>query len=301
MPVSRKFLLYGVLLFASACTTPQKKFSLYDLKESIAADFELGNGTFAIAFKDLSNPANTIYINEDEVFHAASTMKTPVMIELFKQAREGKFSLDDSIAVRNEFKSIVDSSAYAMDISDDSGEALYSMIDKNSTIYHLMYEMITVSSNLATNILIELVGAPNVMATMQSMGANSIQVLRGVEDQKAYDLGLNNTTTARDLAIIMEKIATNEAGAPEDCAEMVKILKDQQFNDVIPAYLPKDVEVAHKTGWITGVHHDSAIVYLPDGRRYVLVLLSRNMKDMDKGTEMLARVSEKVYRFVTQL
>ena len=293
-------LLLAALLLTGACTPSSKNLSLYDLKQSIENDFRSSQGSFAIAFKDLDNPANTVYINETEVFHAASTMKTPVMIELFKQAREGKFSLTDSIPVKNEFRSIVDSSLYAMEIGDDSGESLYTMIGKNATINSLMYDMITVSSNLATNILIQVVGAPKVMTTMKSFGANDIQVLRGVEDQKAFDLGMNNTTTAKDLAIIMEKIALNEAGTPEDCAEMVRILKNQQFNDLIPLYLPEDVEVAHKTGWITGVHHDSAIVYLPGGRKYVLVLLSKNMDDMEKGTEMLARVSDRVYQFVTQ-
>ncbi len=294
------FLLLIVLVAFSGCQPKQEKQTLDELKESIAADFEANTGDYAIALKDLSNPENELYINEKETFHAASTMKTPVMIELFKQARAGKFSLSDSILVINEFKSIVDSSAYTMDIGVDSGEGLYSFIGKKLSIYDIMYEMITVSSNLATNILIEMVGAPNVMATMKSFGANDIQVLRGVEDQKAYDLGMNNTTTAKDLAIVMEMIATDKAGTSDDCAVMIDILKDQKFNEIIPAYLPEDVTVAHKTGSITRLHHDSGIVYLPDGRKYVLVLLSKNLNTIDEGTEVLARVSEKVYNYLNQ-
>jgi beta-lactamase class A len=293
-------LLLALVITLAACQPSSKKQTLDELKQSIAADFEANTGDYAIAFKDLSNPENELYINEKETFHAASTMKTPVMIELFNQARAGKFSLSDSILVINEFKSIVDSSAYVMDIGVDSGEGLYSFIGKKLTLYDIMYEMITVSSNLATNILIEMVGAPNVMATMKSFGANDIQVLRGVEDQKAYDLGMNNTTTAKDLAIVMEMIATDKAGTAEDCAAMIDILKDQKFNEIIPAYLPEDVTVAHKTGSISRLHHDSGIVYLPDGRKYVLVLLSKNLNTIDEGTEVLARVSEKVYNYLNQ-
>jgi beta-lactamase class A len=135
---------------------------------------------------------------------------------------------------------------------------------------------------------------------MKSFGANDIRVLRGVEDQKAYELGMNNTTTAGDLAIVMEAIATDKAGTPEDCAAMIKILKDQQFNEIIPAYLPDSVSVAHKTGSIAKLHHDSGIVYLPDGRKYVLVLLSGNLNTIEEGTEVLARVSEKVYKYLNQ-
>ena len=158
--------------------------------------------------------------------------------------------------------------------------------------------MITISSNLATNVLIELVGAKNVTATMRDLGAKKIEVVRGVEDQKAYDLGLSNSTTARDLMIIFQAIATNKAGSKADCKAMVDILKDQQFNEIIPYYLPKKVEVAHKTGAITGVHHDAGIVYLPNGKSYVLVVLSKNLEDFDRGTEQLAEISKNIYEYM---
>ena len=96
----------------------------------------------------------------------------------------------------------------------------------------------------------------------------------------------------------MKAIANNTAGTPEDCAAMIDILKEQQFNDMIPRYLPEDVSVAHKTGFISGIHHDAAIVYLPDDRAYVLVLLSKNLKDFDKGTEQLAEISKTVHDYM---
>lgn len=251
-----------------------------------------------MAFKGLSEKGNELYINEREKFHAASTMKTPVMVELYRQAAIGKFNLSDTINIRNEFRSIVDGSKYSLDIGDDSGEDLYQRIGENTTIYELMYDMITVSSNLATNILIELVGANAVTSTLRGFGANDIEVLRGVEDQKAYDLGLSNSTTAYDLMIILEKIADGSASSQQDCEEMIKILKAQKFNEIIPALLPDNVTVAHKTGVITALHHDSGIVYLPDGRSYVLVLLSKNLGDFDEGTTRLAEVSRMVYDYM---
>jgi beta-lactamase class A len=161
-----------------------------------------------------------------------------------------------------------------------------------------MYSMITISSNLATNVLIEMVDAKKTTATMRTLGATKIEVLRGVEDQKAYDLGLSNSTTANDLLVIMKAIANGSAGTKQDCEAMIAILKDQKWNDVIPKFLPKNVEVAHKTGSITGVHHDAAIVYVPNGKSYVLVLLSKNLKDFDKGTDQLAQISKSVYNFM---
>jgi beta-lactamase class A len=271
-----------------------QKFSIENLKLAIEAKLKTVEGEYAVAFKDLQT-GKTLFINEKENFHAASTMKTPVMIEVFEQAKEGKFRLTDSIFVKNGFKSIVDGSPYSMDIADDSGDGMYKMIGKKMTIYDLTYQMITVSSNLATNILIDLVDAKNANASMRKLGAKDIKVLRGVEDQKAFDKGLSNTTTAYDLMLIFEKIAQNKVIDKKSCEEMRKILFDQKFNEIIPEKLPKTVKVAHKTGSITGVQHDSGIVYLPDGRKYVLVVLSKKLKNVDAGVKILAEVSEMVY------
>lgn len=254
-------------------------------------------GDFAVAFKDLST-GDTLFINAEENFHAASTMKTPVMIELYRQASEGKFSLDDSIVIINEFSSIVDGSPYQMDIGDDSEDDLYSKIGSKITIRELNYQMITKSSNLATNILIDMLDATKVTATMQTLGANDIRVLRGVEDIKAFDLGMNNTTTAKDLMIIFEALANNELLTEAQNEEMLEVLSDQYFNEIIPAELPAEVIVAHKTGSITGVQHDSGLVTLPDGRRYVLVLLSKNLEDVDAGVQAMAQISREVYNYV---
>jgi len=277
---------------------PVDKIEKFRIK--IEEKFKTLEGNFAYAFIDLSDPDQVITINVDKKFHAASTMKVPVMIEIYKQAARGKFKLTDSILVKNEFKSIVDGSSYKMDIGDDSGEELYNQINRKASIYDLMYDMITVSSNLATNILIELVGAKSVTSTMRDLGANNIDVLRGVEDIKAYELGLSNSTTARDLMIIMKSIANYSAGSVEDSRQMIEILKDQQFNDMIPKYFPKNVEVAHKTGSITGVHHDAAIVYVPDGRSFVLIILSKNLQDFDKETDELAKIAKETLEFMLQ-
>lgn len=285
------------LLFACIALVSCKS-DLKQLEEKIQAQLKTQQGTFAVAFKDLST-GQTLLINEHESFHAASTMKTPVMIEVFKQAAEGRWKLSDSVKVINEFKSIVDGSPYSLSPDDDSEQNLYTLVGKKRTVYDLVYDMIIVSSNLATNIVIDYVDAQKVTQTMRDLGAPDIQVLRGVEDQKAYEQGLNNTTTAYDLLVIFEKLATGRAVSPEASEQMVNILLDQRFNDMIPAKLPKEVKVAHKTGFITGVHHDSGIVKLPDGRKYVLVLLSKNMTDMEAGTDSLAEVSKLIYDFVT--
>ena len=264
------------------------------LKQQIMEELSQQKGTFAVAFKDIQS-GKEILINEHQNFHAASTMKTPVMIEVYKQAAEGKFSLNDSITIKNQFKSIVDGSLYSLDSTNDSETEIYRHIGEKRTLYQLMYDMIIASSNLSTNLIIDLVGAKNVTQTMRELGAKDILILRGVEDQKAFDKGMNNTTTAFDLMLIFDKMAHGKVVNKKSSDAMIKILLDQTFNDIIPAGLPKDVKVAHKTGSITGVHHDSGIVFLPDGRKYVLVLLSKDLTDENAAVRSMAKVSSMIY------
>ncbi|MFC3809533.1 serine hydrolase [Lacihabitans lacunae] len=264
-----------------------------NLKNKISNLINAQEGDFAFSFYDL-NTKTTFGIHDKNEFHAASTMKTPVMIEVFKQIKEGNLKLEDSILIKNEFRSIVDKSPYKMDIGSDSDDVIYKKIGIKMSVYDLVYQMITVSSNLATNILIDIVDPKKVTQSMRDLGAMDIQVRRGVEDTKAFDLGLNNTTTAHDLMLIFKALANKEIG-DLDYDKMIGILADQKFNEIIPAKLPKNLKIAHKTGSITGVQHDSGIVFLPDGRSYVLIVLSKNLKDVEKGVDILSEISKMIY------
>ncbi len=273
--------------------------NLNNLKNKLEKEIQSAKGTFAVAFKEIGNDENEIIINGDEVFHAASTMKTAVMVEVFKQSILGKFLLEDSLEIKNEFESLVDGSIYFLDVKDDSDDKLYSLIGQKRKIYDLVYDMITVSSNLATNLLIDLVSPAKVTLTMKDYGLNNIKVLRGVEDVKAYELGLNNTVTARDLMKLYEMIATHNILTDKSCEEMIKILLNQKFNDKIPRFLPENVKVAHKTGSINKVEHDSGIIFLPDGRKYVLVILSKDLETNEAGKETIAKLSKLIYDYMT--
>lgn len=265
------------------------------MRKEILAEFaKQPEGAFAVAFKNLST-GETFLMNAHESFHAASTMKTAILIETFKQAAEHKFSLDDSILVKNSFKSIVDSSLFSLDSSDDSEKDLYTRIGTKLPVRDLLYRMITESSNLATDLIVDLVGAENANKTMHELGAKDIKVLRGVEDNKAYNLGLNNTVTAYDLMVIFDHIANGTVVNKKACEAMIQILMHQHFREKIPALLPADVKTATKSGSIDKISHDSGIVFLPDGRKYVVVLLSRGIENEKSADETLARVSKIIY------
>jgi beta-lactamase class A len=234
-----------------------------------------------------------LLLNADEVFHAASTMKVPVMVELFRQAAAGELSLDDPVQVTNQFASLVDGSPYTLSIDDDSDRDIYDAMGGTRSLRQLCEAMIVVSSNLATNLLIERLGVARIRATVTALGAEGLEVRRGVEDSKAFRQGLNNTTTARGLLVLLEAIAHGRAVSPEASREMVGILTRQRFTDAIPAGLPDGIEVAHKTGSITRIHHDAAIVYAP--RPYVLVVLVRGVDDKKQSAALIAGVARAVH------
>src|SRR2546426_2404295 len=250
-----------------------------------------------VYYRDLAS-GDSLTVGSGLRFHAASTMKLPVMIQLFRDRDAGLLALDDSITVTNTFRSIVDSSPYQLDTADDSDSSLYKRIGRRASIRELIELMETVSSNLATNLLIAKVDAKRANATAHALGADSILVLRGVEDGKAYRAGLNNTTTARDLAMLLAAISNGTAASAASCREMLAILAKQQFNEGIPAALPPGTRVYHKTGWIGQVvYHDAALVEPVGGRgrRYVLVVLTGGIQKDEDSHALVRDVSRLVF------
>jgi beta-lactamase class A len=283
-----------MIAFAAAflLATVQNRDSTID---RIQARIQLEPGALVgLAYIDLGS-SDTLFLNADTSFHAASTMKVPVMIELFRRASTGSFRMDQQLMIVNQFASIVDGSPYTLDPHSDSDTTLYQHIGARVRVDTLLRLMITRSSNLATNTLIALVGAADVNRTMRSLGAQRIQVVRGVEDGKAFDKGLINTTTARDLATILRAIEEGRAASTVATVEMREILLAQEFNEKIPAGLPPGTRIAHKTGEITAHSHDAAIVYPPGRRPYLLVVLTRGIQDGTRSSKLIADISSIVY------
>jgi beta-lactamase class A len=270
---------------------------MQDLRKRLEHEIKESGAEVGLAFKDLES-GESLLIQADVMMHAASLMKVPVMIEVFRRAEQGQFRLDKKIPVKNEFKSIVDGSLYSLTVTDDSDDDIYQYIEKELSIRKLVHRMITVSSNLATNILIELVDAQNVMRSLEELGVYNMRVLRGVEDIKAYEKDLNNQTDALSMMQVMLSIAEGLACSEEACEEMVEILSQQKFRAKIPAGIPDGIRVANKTGSITRIDHDAAIVF-PEGRRpYVLVVLTRGINNREEAERLIAGLSKIIFQRV---
>jgi beta-lactamase class A len=246
----------------------------------------------AVAFRTLDGKSEWLR-RADESFHAASTMKVAVLIELYRQARHGEVRLDEPLTIRNEFHSLVDGSPFALDPQDDTETELYRAVGETRTLAQLSELMIAVSSNLATNLLMDKLGVDNIRGGVHGLGADGMNVRRDLEDGKAFDQGLNNTTTASALLRLLEAIAKGEAVDPESSRQMLATLERQTVNDRIPAGLPPGMRVAHKTGEITGIRHDAAIVFA--ARPFVLVVLTRGASSPEAGSALIAEITRQLY------
>lgn len=254
-----------------------------------------GAEVVGVYYRSLAEDGDSLTLNADVRMHAASTMKVPVMQRLFLDHQEGLRSLDSTMPVKRTFYSIVDSSTYDLPPESDSDTTFYGRVGEDATIRSMVDRMITWSSNLATNILIEAAEPARIEIMLERMGADSMSVLRGVEDIKAFRAGLSNTTTARALGTTMAAILESDLFTDESRQEMLDILSRQHFTDGIPAGVPDGVRVANKTGWITGINHDAALVFPDDAPPYVLVIMVRGHPAEDQGESMTAELSRMVW------
>ncbi|MGH7554886.1 MAG: serine hydrolase, partial [Longimicrobiales bacterium] len=238
-------------------------------------------------------------LDSDRSMHAASTMKVPVMLEVFRQAERGRVSLDDRIRIDTRFRSIVGDSAFVLTANDDSDSTLYARVGGTATIRELVRLMIVRSSNLALNLLIQHVGADAVMETMATIGAEDMIVRRGVEDGPAFRQGLNNMATAAAFATVLEAIVRCTVTSRSSCDAMIDILADQEFNEMIPAGVPEGTRVAHKTGWITAIQHDGGIVFPATRPPYVLAVMTRGFADAARAQATGADISRMVWEQLT--
>jgi beta-lactamase class A len=252
--------------------------------------------SISVAVCDL-HTQKEILIHADEMMHPASTMKAPVMMEVFRQAQAGLLSLDERLEIFNSFKSIVDGSEFSLDAADDSELTLYKRVGETESIRELTRLMIARSSNLATNLLMEKVGAARVDAFIKELGIADMTVIRGLEDKKAYQLNINNSASAHSSTYMMRVIAEGKVVSKEACDEMIQIMLAQEFNESIPALLPSSVKVAHKTGWTGSFFHDTGIVFPQSRKPYVISIFTHGFPEGDESQahNCMAQISKIIY------
>lgn len=260
---------------------------------------ESGAMAIAVALHDLETGFDLRY-NEDRWFHAASTIKVPILLGAFAAIDRGELLPHSRVHVRNRFLSIVENIPFRVESDRDANSVVHNAIGKMMRVDELAYHMITTSSNLATNLLLGVIGPDAVNQTLRELDVDEgIELRRGVEDELAFEKDINNRVTAEGLLRILVMLAEGKAFSPALSRRMMDILHGQEFNQGIPARLPKGARVAHKTGEISTVAHDAGVVYLPKRKPYVLVILTEWDAAATGRSRTIAAISHAIFEFLT--
>lgn len=292
-------LLFAQLVSAQALSAQARGDYAADgaLRQLSARIAAVPGAQVGIAVHDLAS-GRRLSIAGDTVFHAASTMKVPVLFALFKEFESGRLRAGERMRVANRFRSIVDSSDYTLNASDDSDSTVYTWIGRDIPLRDLAERMITHSSNLATNLLITRLDPVRITALTREFGATQMLVRRGVEDNLAFRAGLNNTATANDLVALFVALHNGRVANAASTRDMLAILEAQAFNDEIPAGLPKGTRVAHKTGSITATLHDAGLVYPTARAPYAIAILTRGIPDGKVAEALIADCSRIIWEWL---
>jgi beta-lactamase class A len=254
------------------------------------------SGTVSVWCGDISGRPS--YTREADAPHyAASTMKLPLLVAAYRRHERGEVDLDRPVPVHNRFASALDGSPFALDQADDQDDATWARVGAEAPLRVLVRHAIVHSGNLATNLALEQVGVAEVAAVLSDAGCTPDTMLpRGIEDAAAREAGLDNLVTAADLARVMCGIAARTLAAEETCREVQAVLAAQEHRDKIPAGLPAGTYVANKTGWVTGVAHDVALVRPGDKDPYVLAVCTTTDLTEDEASRVVAAVSATMWQ-----
>jgi beta-lactamase class A len=264
---------------------------------------ELSDDGLAVALYDYETDARWAR-HGDRWFHSASTIKVAVLFALFGAVDAGRFTLDSRVHVRNRFFSIVDGAPFRVAAARDGDRDIHAAIGKTMRVEDLARQMIVTSSNLATNLLVDLVGVEAAQQMLARHGIAGIELVRGVEDEKAFEASFNNRVTANGLVSLFRTIHESRGLSPDSSSRMLDILFGQEFRTGIPAGIPPDVRaqsrIANKTGEISVAAHDAGLVFLPDRKPYALAVLTECDAATNNRMERVARVSSVVYEWLTE-
>ncbi|HKP75048.1 MAG TPA: serine hydrolase [Longimicrobiaceae bacterium] len=277
-------------------TATATKGDLHDRVQRIAD--EAGARKVAVAWYDYET-RKAWDLHGDEWFHAASTIKVPILLGVFGAAHRGVLVLDSRVHVRNRFYSAAGGQPFRVESGRDANSEVHRHLGKTMKVNELAYHMIVTSSNLATNLLVDLVGIDEIRASIRELGVTGVDFHRGVEDERAWEQKLNNRVTAKGLISALRPIEEGTAFTVEYSARMLEILHDQEFRSGIPAGVPESARVANKTGEISTVAHDAAVVYPADRKPYCVVVLTQWEAGASGRSDTIARISRAVYDHLT--
>lgn len=221
----------------------------------------------------------------DEVFFGASVMKIPIMVAVYRKIDAGEFALNDTFETEPE------------DWAGGAGWLQWQEAGTSHTVQDYLLLMMTQSDNVATNVLLRLVGGPeHVNEVSSSLGAPDTVLIQKVTSERAAVPALDNRTTPRSMSTILGKIAAGEAASPGSCKEMIELMRQNDLESGLEEGLPEDVEAAHKGGWLYKVYDEAGVVGHEEHPYAVAIFTKYGLEDPKQGKDLLKEISEAVYQ-----
>jgi beta-lactamase class A len=238
-------------------------------------------GDYAVYVKDLSSESGrNASINSDQQFEAASLYKLFLMGAVFDEVNAGKLTLDTEISAKmSHLDEVLGGRDFGYENYDSSESIGY-------TVREALERIATFSDNYAAIMLAEKIGWAKMQLLAEEIGTTQTSIKSPI------------STSAADVGLLLEKLYRGEIVSVESSEQILDMLSKSQMNNRIPALLPKEVKIAHKTGELSGVRNDAGVVFL-EGNPYVIVMMSKNLKGEDDGIESLAQISKIVYDYYT--
>lgn len=248
------------------------------LQATLASVGEHARGRLAVEIRDLSTGLTSGY-NMNAVMPAASTIKIPIMVEVFKQMEAGKFDLNRRVEL------------FASDRDWGSGDIAESPVGSTFAVSTLLTQMITVSDNTAANMLIRLVGRKKINATMRELGLHHTHLADYIRTSE-WSVRTTLRTTPSDMVSLLCDMAKNKLIDEWSSKQMIAILEHQEINTLLPVPLP-DIPIAHKTGSFNDTLNDVGIVYADSP--YVIAVMTTDLPSLPVGRSLIHHISRVAY------
>lgn len=223
-----------------------------------------GDGIVSVVARVSGEERPRVSVDADARHYSASIMKLPILVAARRLAERGLLDLDRPVRVHDDFESRNPGHRFSMDQEEDSDPETWAALGSDVPLGDLVHRMVTVSGNLATNVVLDEVGTEEVAAVLADAGCSErTTIVRGIEDYPARDAGIDNLITADDMARLVVALAEGRLAGPVATAECERTLQAQAYRNGIPAGLPDGLVIGNKTGWISSVNHDVALVRAP--------------------------------------
>jgi beta-lactamase class A len=251
--------------------------------EGARQEIEDYNGVAGLYVWDLDK-ASGYGIRPDEQFFAASTIKIPIMVAVYRKVDEGELEFSQEVEIQEE------------DWAAGAGWLQWEKAGTKQTVGDLLLLMMTQSDNVAANALVRTVGgADHINEVARSMGAEDTLLYQKVSSERGVVPALDNRSTPRDMATMMRQIAEGKAASEKSCGYMIALMHENELDWWLDEGLPADVDAANKAGWLYRVYDEVGIVE-HDDRRYVIAILSKHgTADVYQGQDLIKNLSSVVW------